>query len=333
VKAFDLIRPRSVEEAVRALPAVSTYAERMRVRPLAGGQDLLCELKDYLIEPEALVDLKQLPGLDGLEHGADGRLEIGALVTLTRLAEDPWIRENLPVLAQGAASVGSPQIRNFGTVGGNLCQRPRCPYYRNEQALCLKKGGNQCHAYGGRSKYAAILGAGPSYIVHPSDLAPPLVTLGAEVTIVGPGGERSLPLDKFFLTPDKGDVTAENVLRGNEIVTRVTVPAGRQHWRSLYLKVRERESFDFALASVAAAVQLEGGKIREARLTLGGVAPRPWRCRSTEQLLLGRELDEETCLRAGEEAVRAAQPLGENAYKLPLTRNLIARALRELSVL
>jgi xanthine dehydrogenase YagS FAD-binding subunit len=326
MKAFALQNPRSLAEATSLLPA-----ERGSALLLAGGQDLLTELKEHLVEPERLVNLKGVSGLDGLQWDADGSLTIGPLVTLRDLAHDERVRAELTVLAEAAASVGSPQIRAVGTVGGNLNQRPRCWYYRSEDANCLKKGGTHCYAFSGRNKYNAILGGGPSYIVHPSDLAPALVALGAEVTLVGPSGERRLALEDYYVLPRQtDDQTVETVRAPDEILTAVHVPAPAPGLASTWLKFKERSSYDWALSAVALCLWMDGGAVREARLVLGGVAPRPWRCQSTEQLLAGRRIDGETCRLAGEDALAGAQPLSDNAYKVPLTQALITRALTTL---
>ena len=331
MKAFDLLLPKTLDEAVAALPADAAFEARRKVKPLAGGQDLLTELKEHLEEPDALVDLKRVPGLGRLEPRPDGGLRLGALVRLAEIEKEPWIQERFPMLAEAATSVASPQIREAGTLGGNLCQRPRCWYYRNEQTVCLKKGGTECLAYAGMNKYNAILGGGPSYIVHPSDVAPALVAYDAEVTLRGPDGERTMPLERFYTLPSEGDVTRETLLAPNEVLTSVSIPGGKQGWRATYLKVRERDAFDFALSAVALALRMDGSTIAEARLVLGGVAPRPWRCASTEALLVGRTIDDETARLAGEDALRGAEPLEHNEYKIPMTQGLLTKALRALS--
>jgi xanthine dehydrogenase YagS FAD-binding subunit len=326
MKAFTLQNPRTLEAAV----ALLSDEQHGRARPLSGGQDLLTELKERLDGPERLVNLKSVPGLDGLTV-EDERIEIGALVTLARLERDERLRARWRGLAEAAASIASPQIRSCATVGGNLCQRPRCWYYRHEGAVCIKKGGSECFAYGGLNKYNAILGGGPSYIVHPSDLAPALVSYEAEVVLTGPGGERILRLADFYTLPSEGDVTRETVLAPNEILTSVRIPGGMSSWRSTYLKVRERGAFDFALAAVALAVHLEEGKIRNVRLTLGGVAPRPWRVPAAEQVLLGNAPGEALFAAAAEAALAGAEPLAHNAYKIPMTKGLVQKALRKLT--
>ena len=324
MKSFEWVQPKTLEKAVAELAAGSAM-------PLAGGQDLLGELKEHLVEPERVVDLKHLGGLDAIELDAGGNLTVGALSTLTALEEDARVREHFPVLAEAAAAVGSVQIRNAGTLGGNLCQRPRCWYYRNEDTPCLKRGGNECFSYAGLNKYNAILGGGPSYIVHPSDVAPALRVLDAELELHGPGGERRVPVADFFTLPSEGDVLTETVLVPGEIVTRVRVPALRGTWLSGYEKFRERSSYDFALAAVAAALRVDAGRIVEARLCLGGVAPIPWRVAAAEEALLGPLQDPEAWNVAGREMLRGAEPLEQNAYKLPLSRALIIKALRRLT--
>jgi len=327
MKAFTLIQPRSLADALGELAANRDAKGAAPVRVLAGGQDLLTEMKEHLVEPQALVELKRVPGLDAIELDAQGGFKLGALATVTALEQHPELQKRLPLLVQAAATVASPQIRSQGTLGGNLCQRPRCWYYRLESAKCLKKGGSECFSYAGMNKYNAILGGGPSYIVHPSDLAPALVALEAEVVLRSAAGERRLKLEDFYTLPADGDITTETVLRPDELLTQVIVPPPPPGMKSVYLKFRERGSFDFALSAVAACVWSEGGRVKRARLVLGGVAPRPWRVPAAEKLLEGRALDAAALAAAGEAAVAGAEALGQNDYKIPLTKGLIARAL------
>jgi xanthine dehydrogenase YagS FAD-binding subunit len=329
MKAFEWVSPTSVGEAVNLLksaPAAKDLDDA--ARPIAGGQDLLTTMKDYLTRPTRVVNLKGIRGLDRIEGDGKKGLRIGALVTLAQLEESAEVRRDFPGLAEAAHSVATPQIRNLGTVGGNLCQRPRCWYYRLEEAVCLKKGGSECFAATGENKYNAILGGGPSYIVHPSDLAPMLVALGASVEVVGADGHRTIPLEKFFTLPSEGSIRRENVLRNDEIITEVGVPASAFAARSTYLKFKERESLDFALASVAAAVELGAGKtVKQARIVLGGVAPIPWRAPKAEEFLAGKSLGADTLAEAARLALDGAQPLEKNAYKVPLAQTLVRRAL------
>lgn len=329
MKAFEWVSPASVGEAVSLLKTAPAGADvDESARPIAGGQDLLTTMKDYVTRPVRVVNLKGIRGLDRVEGDARKGLRIGALVTLAQLEEHAEVRRNFPGLAEAAHSVATQQIRNLGTVGGNLCQRPRCWYYRLEEAVCLKKGGSECYAAKGENKYNAILGGGPSYIVHPSDLAPMLVALGASVAVAGADGKRTIPLEKFFTLPSEGSIRRENVLRNDEIITEIQVPASKFAARSTYLKFKERESLDFALASVAAAVELAPNKtIKQARVVLGGVATIPWRAAKAESFLAGKTLGGETLAEAARLALDGAQPLEKNAYKIPLTQALVRRAL------
>ncbi|HMG72522.1 MAG TPA: xanthine dehydrogenase family protein subunit M [Pyrinomonadaceae bacterium] len=329
MKAFEWISPTSINDAVAALtsaPAPDDVDDA--ARPIAGGQDLLTTMKDYITRPTRVVNLKGIRGLDRIVADGKGGLRIGALVTLAQLDEDPVVHRNFPGLAEAAHSIASPQIRNLGTVGGNLCQRPRCWYFRLEDAVCLKKGGSECFAATGENKYHAILGGGPSYIVHPSDLAPMLMALGASVSVVGSGGKQTISLDKFFTLPSQGNLRRENVLKNDDLITEITVPASKFASHSTYLKFKERDSLDFALASVAAAVTLGANKtVTEARLVLGGVAPIPWRVPRAEAALIGKTLDSEVLQSVAGIALAGAKPLAKNAYKIPLTQTLVRRAL------
>ena len=329
MKAFEWVSPATVEEAVSLLKSAPASRDMDEAaRPLAGGQDLLTTMKDYLTRPTRVVNLKGIRGLDRIEGDAKKGLRVGALVTLAQVEEHAGIRRDFPGLAEAAHSVATQQIRNLGTVGGNLCQRPRCWYYRLEEAVCIKKGGSECFAATGENKYNAILGGGPSWIVHPSDLAPMLVALGASVSVVGADGRRTIPLEKFFTLPNEGSIRRENVLKNDEIITEVSVPASGFAARSTYLKFKERDSLDFALSSVAAAVELGPDKrVRQARIVLGGVAPVPWRVPKAEEFLKGKALDAASLEGAARLALEGAEPLSQNAYKVPLTQTLVRRAL------
>lgn len=328
MKTFDLQKPATVEEAAGLLPG--EHDDHSAVL-LAGGQDLMGELKNALIGPERVVNLKGIADLDSIAWGADDSVKIGALVTLQSLAEEPRVRNKLAVLAEAAEQVGSPQIRAVGTVGGNLNQRPRCWYYRNADAVCLKKGGTHCFAQLGENKYNAILGGGPTYIVHPSDLAPALVALGASAQLVSPRGRRTVPLGDYYLLPADDGITRETVREPDEVLTSVTIPPQPKGMRSTYLKFRERGSYDWALSAVALCLWQEQGSVVAAKLVLGGVAPTPWRCESAEALLVGNAIDDATIAQVIDEALRQAAPLSQNAYKVPLTKGLITRALQSLA--
>ena len=328
MKSFEWTNPKTINEAVKLLQVAAPAGDIDEApRPIAGGQDLLTTMKDYTSRPARLVNLKNIRGLNRITLNARG-LTIGALVTLTALEEHAAVRKSFPGLAEAAHSIATPQIRNLGTVGGNLCQRPRCWYFRLEEVICLKKGGSECYAATGENKYNAIFGGGPSYIVHPSDLAPMLLALGARVTVSGAAGKRVIPLDKFFTLPSEGNIRRENVLQNDDIITEVFVPASSFAARSTYLKFKERESLDFALSSVAAAVQLAPNRtVSEARIVLGGVAPIPWRVPAAEKFLVGKELQPDVLAEAAKLALADAEPLAKNAYKVPLTQTLVRRAL------
>ena len=329
MKAFEWVNASSVNEAVQLLTSASASRDIDDApRPIAGGQDLLTTMKDYSTRPARVVNLKSIRGLNLIQGNARRGLTIGALVTLNQLEEHAVVRASFPGLAEAANSIATPQIRNLGTVGGNLCQRPRCWYFRLEDVVCLKKGGSECYAAKGENKYNAILGGGPSYIVHPSDLAPMLVALGASVSVVGTEGMRTILLDKFFTLPSEGSIRRENVLKNDDIITQIHVPASSFAAHSTYLKFKERESLDFALASVAVAVQLGANKsVTQARIVLGGVAPIPWRVPEAEKFLTGKTLSGEVLRETAKLALAGAQPLEKNAYKIPLTQTLVRRAL------
>jgi xanthine dehydrogenase YagS FAD-binding subunit len=331
VNDFEWITPKTLDEAVARLRPRPNEGVDEAPQAFAGGQDLLTVLKDGIARPARLVNLKSIPGLDRIERRADGGLNIGASVELWALEAHALVERSYPGLAEAAGAVGSPQIRSLATVGGNLCQRPRCWYFRNPDIQCLKKGGDECYAESGENKYNAILGGGPSHFVHPSDLAPMLVALGAEVSLYGPSGARRMPLEAFFRLPADHDLRRENVLEPGEIVTSIHLPAPSTGARSTYLKFKERGSLDFALASVALALELDKDRVvREAHIVLGGVAPIPWRARSAESHLRGRALSEDVAKEVATRALEGARPLSKNAYKVPLAKAVIRRALQKL---
>ena len=248
MKPFEYLEPRTLDEAVSLLAGPEHGA-----RPIAGGTDLLAEMKDGISSPARLVGLSQVPGLRGVEVTPDG-VAIGAMTTVAEIAAHPVVASRYETLAQAAATLATPQIRNVGTLGGNLCQRPRCWYYRHPSIPCLKKGGDRCYALAGSSKYLCVLGGDRCYIVHPSDTAVALAALDASIEVHGPAGARVMPVEQLFAGPSV-DVTRENVLGAGDLVTRVHVPGPPPGARSIYLKGREREGGDFALVSVAAVMR------------------------------------------------------------------------------
>lgn len=334
MKAFEYVNPTSVAEAVRLLAATDRTADPDEApRPLAGGQDLLTTMHEYITRPNRVVNIKNIRGLDRIEGDARRGLRIGALVTLAAIEESALIRSEFPGLAEAAHEVASPQIRNLGTIGGNLCQRPRCWYYRNENIVCLKKGGSECFAAPeeAENKYHAIFGGAPCYIVHPSDPAFMLTALGARLVVQGAAGEREIEIERFFVLPREGNIRRENVLKNDELITKIIVPPSAFAKRSTYLKFKERSSLDFAMASVAAAIEMNGSNaIKQARVVLGGVAPVPWRVPRAEAFLVGKTPDDKTLREASKIALEGAQPLSKNAYKVPLTQTLVRRALAKI---
>ncbi len=326
MKAFEWANAATAQDAVTLLKPADPKADPDEMsRPMGGGQDLLTTMKAYIQRPPRVVNLKTIKGLNQITADGKGGFRIGATVTLSEIEEHPDIIAKFPGLAEAAASVATPQIRHVGTIGGNLCQRPRCWYFRMEDVICRKKGGNVCYAQAGQNKYNAIFDTGPSNIVHPSDLATMLVALGATLTIQGPAGPKAMAVEDFFCTPET-NVRKENVLADGEIVTEIQVPATTM--KSTYLKFKERESLDFAMAAVAVAVELGPDKnVRSARVVLGGVASIPWHVPDVEKFLVGKPLNEANLAQAATIALDGAKPLEQNGYKVPLAQTLVKRAL------
>jgi xanthine dehydrogenase YagS FAD-binding subunit len=296
---------------------------------MAGGTDLLGEMKDFAAVPKRVVNLKSIEGLDYIRQD-DAALRIGALATLTDVLTSGDVTQDYSALRQAVSVIASPQIRNMATLAGNILQRPRCWYYRSEDFPCLKKGGARCYAVGGVNTYHAIFGSGPSYIVHPSDAAPALMALDATVKIHGPRGGNEVVMDDFFTLPEM-NIRRENILRPNEIVTELTIPKPEANSRGMYLKVRERESIDFALVSLAAQMTVVNGTCERASLVLGGVAPVPWRAVAAEQYLRGRRITEARAESAAEAAVEDAKPMPNNSYKVEIAKNLVKQAVLALA--
>jgi xanthine dehydrogenase YagS FAD-binding subunit len=320
---FGYVQARDVGEAVRLLGA-----EGARVH--AGGTDLLGCLRDGVFTAQTVVSIAGIRELAGVREVAGGALRIGALTSVAEVAASSLVRERYPALAQAAGSVGSPQLRNQGTIGGNLCQKPRCWYYRGEFE-CLRKGGATCFAREGQNTGHCVLGGSDCFMVHPSDSAPALVAFGASVKIDGPRGERTVPVEEFHMPPAK-DPQRETVLERGEIVTGIEIPAPPPGCRSSYRKVRTRQSWDFALAGTALALCVESGKITRARVALSGAAPVPWRSKEAEEVLTGASVGPEIAKQAGIAAMKGAKPLAKNAYKVRLFAGLIATEIQKLLV-
>lgn len=293
-----------------------------------GGSDLLGMVKERIVSPDILVNLRTIKGLDQVSS-ARGMLTVGGLITLDELSRNPQIRRDYAVLAEAAESIATPQIRNFGTLAGNVCQRPWCWYFRNGFP-CYKAGGSQCFSITGENQFHAILGGGPSFIVHPSDTAPALLALDAIFRIEGPQGERFVPASNFFILPQRTPAR-ENILADDEVLTGVDLPAPRPGTRSTYHKVLDREAWTHAVVSAAIVLEMEKTVCRSARIVLGGVAPIPWRVPAAEQLLIGKRITPELAAQVAETALAGAKPLRNNAYKVPLAKTIVRRTVLELT--
>jgi xanthine dehydrogenase YagS FAD-binding subunit len=329
----DVMRNFEYVKAPTTARAVELLGERggdpaLRPRIIAGGTDLLDEMKEGIIAPSRLIRIQPSRDLRSIRIQEDGGLRIGALATLGELERSSELGDMYPGIAAAVRTIASPQIRNMATVGGNLCQRPRCWYYRDQALHCARKGGPVCYAVSGESTYHAILGGHQCYIVHPSDLAPALSAHGARITYTGPEGRRSSELDSFFIGPDQ-DILRENVLNPGEVVEEITLPAPRAGDRGVYLKVRDRSAWDFATLSVAALLEMDGGVCRRAKIVLGAVAPIPWPAPAGGKVIAGKRITARLAQRAAEAALKGASPLEHNAYKVPLAKNLVRRAILE----
>jgi len=332
--SFALASCKTVAEAAETASAVVADAMSAPITPgataivKAGGVDLLDLMKENLLAPSILVNLKEIPGLDTIVQDESGGLRIGAMVTLAQLAEHKLLREHYPAVADAVQSSASPQIRNVATLGGNLLQRPRCWYFRSEAFHCLRKGGNHCFAVLGENQYHAIFDNLPCAIVHPSTAATALVALGATVELVSTqGGLRQPKLEDFFGPPDQ-DIHRENDLKPHEILTAIRLPPLAATTRMAHLKQGEKDSFDWPLADVAVVLDLSpDGTCKSAAVILGAAAPVPHRAAAAESVLAGKRIDSVVAAQAGQAALEGAMPLTKNGYKLPLFETLVRRAI------
>ena len=321
MQAFAYAKPTTVAEAVALLGSNWNDAAI-----LAGGTDLLALMKDNIAAPQHVVNIKGIRELEGIHEAARG-LRIGALAPLEELRKNGFVRREFPAVHQAAAGVTSPRIRHMRTVGGDLCQRPRCWYYRAGFGLLARDEKGRALAPDGDNRYHAILGnAGPAYFVSPSSLAPPLIALGAKAHLVGPSGAREIALADFFVIP-QSEEQREHALAPNEILTEIIIPAASRGLRNATYEVRQREALDWPLATASVALQMNGGKIESAHVVLGHVAPVPWVAGDAEKLLAGKTITPETASQAGDAAVQGAKPLSRNGYKIQLARAAVKRAL------
>jgi xanthine dehydrogenase YagS FAD-binding subunit len=326
MRSFTNASPRDVKQAVALVQQTRRAGKSAAIA--GGGSDVLGMMKERLITPDVLVSLKAVRGLDQV-RAENGGVSIGGLITLDALSRDAMVRKQYAVLAEAAADVATPQIRNVATLAGNVCQRPWCWYYRNG-FKCFKNGGNTCYSASGENQFHAIFGGGPSYIVHPSDTAVALVALDAKFRITGPSGDRTVAAADFFTLPTT-NAARENVLAEDEALTGVVLPAAPPGIRSTYHKIMDREAWTHAVVSAAIVLQMEKDVCRNARVVLGGVAPIPWRVPAVEQLLAGKTITPDVAEQAGRSAVAGARPLAKNGYKVPLTEAMVRRTLVELA--
>ena len=325
------MKPYHYEQARDIPGAVAALAEQPNAKYLAGGTNLVDLMKLEIMTPDVLVDVRRLTS-DRIEETEDGGVRIGAAVTNSDLAADRTIRSRYPVLSQALLSGASGQLRNLATTGGNLLQRTRCVYFYDTTTPCNKREpGSGCSAIEGHNKDHAILGASEHCVAtHPSDMAVAMTALEAFVNVHGPDGERRIPIEDLHRLPGD-EPERDTTLEHGELITAVDLPPLDFAYNSKYRKVRERASYAFALVSVAAALDVEDGVVRDVRLALGGVAHKPWRARKAEEALRGEPAGEENFRAAAEIELEDARPLRENAFKVPLARNVITRTLLELS--
>ncbi|MEW6674020.1 MAG: xanthine dehydrogenase family protein subunit M [Thermodesulfobacteriota bacterium] len=325
---FEHVDAKSIKEAVSI---ISQYGETASL--IAGGTDLLALMKDRVSGPqfkipEMIVNIKTIPEMNRIAYDKETGLSIGAGVTLNSLATSDIINQKFSILSTAAKLVATTQIRNMGTVGGNLCQRPRCMYFRHPGFPCYLKGGRQCYAMAGEHRYYhAIVGYTRCVRTHPSDLAPALVALKAKVVLANIKGERQIPIDEFY---GESEGLAENSLKSGEMLTEIQVPNLPAETYQLFLKRRIRHASDFAIVSVAAAGRISGGMCEDICVALGGVAPIPFRAIAIEKIMNGNQFGENLVSQAEAASVEKARPLPKNRYKIDLTKALVKRALWSL---
>lgn len=325
MKPFSFAEPTRLPDAIDLL-----LADGALTRPIAGGSDLLGELKEGTARVEHLVSLARIAELREVTETAAG-LRLGAGLTLAQLEREPRLGGPYRILAEAARGVATPEIRNQGTLGGNLCQRPRCFHFRSPWLNCLKKTGTDCPAeHSPHQHYLSIFGGPRCFAVHASDLAPPLLALGASLAVAGGSGGRTVALADFFAGP-RQDPRRENVLGAGELIQAVLLPKVDAGWNGTYLKSRERTAGDFPIVSVALGCDRSGGRLRGVRLVLGGVGPVPRRCSAAEAVLEGQAIAEDLLRRAVDLAFEGAQPLANNGYKVTLGRALVDRAIRQVT--
>lgn len=337
MRPFVYERASSSPDAVKAASVNAPPAHGHIDAPvqfLAGGTTILDLMKLDVMRPERLIDVNGLQREFGTIRVAPDGLSLGALARMSEVADDAGVKRDYPVIAQSLKLAASAQLRNMASLGGNVLQRTRCPYFRDVTWPCNKREpGSGCSALGGINRMHAVLGASDACIAtYPGDFAVALMALDATVDVVGAGGRRSLAFAELHRQPGSTP-QIETVLKPGDLITGFTVPAGPWARRSLYLKIRDRESYEFALASAAVALDMDGGTVREARIALGGVATVPWRAREAERKIVGQRLDEALAVAAADAAFAEARPLKHNAFKVPLGKETLVRALTEAAAM
>jgi xanthine dehydrogenase YagS FAD-binding subunit len=322
MQGFEYANPTSLQQALGLLGAKWGEAD-----VLAGGTDQISLMKDYVHTPKRVVNIKGIKELHGIRHSAQG-LTIGATTTFDELSSDKSVISEYPSLTTAVMGIASPQIRNMGTVGGDLCQRPRCWYFRQGYGLFALKDGKSL-VPNGQNQYHAILGAGPAYFVSASSLGPALIALGAKVKLVSASGNRLVPVEKFFINP-QSEEAREIALMPNEILTEIQLPPARGIRNSTY-EVRHKDALDWPLATASVALQMNGASVGKASIVLGHVATTPWIATEAAAALAGKALNDDSIDQASKAAVAGAKPLRDNAYKVQLARVAVKRALMEAS--
>ena len=317
---YEYAVPQSVAEVFEYLEGTQSVIK-------AGGVDLLDLMKEDLLAPKRLVNIRHLRDLKYLKKDSEGNLHIGPNMTLAELAEDKTVAELFPALSRAADGAATPQIRNIATLGGNICQRPRCWYFRSIDFNCSRKGGDTCFALDGENQYHAIFAnSGGCAIVHPSAAAVALLALDAEMKISSAKGDRTVKLADFFVLPEK-DILNENILKAGELITNITIPAKMGSYQNLYFKQKEKQSFDWPVAEVAVALDLQEKQVKDSRVVLGSAAPVPWRVPDAENILKGKVISKDLAREAADAAMRGAEPLARNDYKVQIFKTVVYRTI------
>jgi xanthine dehydrogenase YagS FAD-binding subunit len=322
MKSFEYLQPETIKAASKHLQKNNNSF------PYAGGTDLLGLMKDEIIAPNQLVNLKNLGKYNFIEYDENEGLRIGALTKLSEIEEHPIVKEKYKVLAEAIAEIATLQLRNVGTLGGNICQRPRCFYFRGDYE-CIRKGGDTCFAITGNNKFHCIIGGGPCYIVHPSDTAVALIAMDAKFKVFNGKEEKIISAKDFFILPEVDD-TRENILNNGDLLLEIILPSVKNKLIGKYIKVKERGAWDFAMVSIAGVFNKEGNKIKNGKIAFGGVAPIPWEEEIINSNLTNLILNESEITKLSNYAFTKAEEMSMNSYKIKMARNLIKKILLEL---